>query len=67
LQRQKIHYHNVTQGRNVTKGLYLGKYLPPWGGEGISVDVIWGEKICKSEKKKGENVKENGNKMRKGK
>ncbi len=44
---------------------YLGAYIlentPAPGGRGkISANVIWGEKIWKGEKKKGENVKEKG-------
>jgi hypothetical protein len=48
------------------RGLYIGKYSPPWGG-GISADVIWGKKISKGKEKKGECKKEErGKKMRKG-
>jgi hypothetical protein len=44
------------------RGLYIGKYPPPWGGEKISADVIWGKKYEKVERKRGENVKEKGRK-----
>jgi hypothetical protein len=35
-----------------SRGLYFGKYTPPWGG-GISADVIWGKKYEKAKRKKG--------------
>ncbi len=34
------------------RGLYIGKYPPPGGGE-ISADVIWGKKYEKAKRKRG--------------
>jgi hypothetical protein len=34
------------------RGLYIGKYPPPLGGE-ISADVIWGKKYEEAKRKRG--------------
>jgi hypothetical protein len=42
-------------------GVYILENTFPLGGEGkISADVIWGEKNCENDEKKGENVKQKG-------
>jgi hypothetical protein len=46
----------------LTRSLYIGKYLPPRGGGGISADVIKGKKYENAKNKKGKNVKEKGRK-----
>jgi hypothetical protein len=51
------------------KRVYILENTPPSLGEGESTDVIWGKKIEKAKRKRGENVKkkeERGKKMRKG-
>jgi hypothetical protein len=58
----------------VVRGLYIGKYLPPWR-RGISADVIWGKNMkrrrekegkCKRKGRKGKEKGRRGKQMRKG-
>jgi hypothetical protein len=44
----------VLTNNKISRGLYIGKYPPPWGGGvKISDDDIWGEKYEKAKRKRG--------------
>ncbi len=39
--------------RLLDAGVYIMENTPPWGGEKISADVIWGKKYEKAKRKRG--------------
>ncbi len=59
-----MHSFQIPVGLLISRGLYIGKYPFPPGGN-ISADVIWGKKYEKGQEKKVENVEEKGRRGKK--